>query len=617
MFDSLRRFIFGNPLSIHEAEEHKLGVPLGLAVFSSDALSSTAYATEEILIALVGTNFSGSITRIPLTVAIAIIGLIGLVIFSYRQVINAYPQGGGSYIVAKENLGKMPSLLAAASLLIDYILTVSVSTCAGVAAITSTGFIPHSLSVNLCIIFILFIMIINLRGLKESGLTFSFPVYLFLISMIVLIVMGFIKAIDGGFELHTILPNSSSLEPEGHGLTKLAFLLLFLKAFSHGCSGLTGIEAVADGVKAFKNPSSRNANHTMLTMAFFLSTIFLGITILAIAFNIHPMHGETVLSQIAKATFGQATFPYYVVQISTTLILVLAANTAFADFPRVANFLAADGYLPRQLANIGDRLVFNNGIAALGVISILLVILYRGDTHALIPLYAVGVFISFTTSQLGMVFHHLKNKGRNWKVGLLINLLGAVVTSIVAVIIMVEKFMEGAWILLLAIPLLIWIFLKIKEHYNQFVEQTRVTNAQEYLDIKDNKVLVLVSSLSKGSFQSVQYAQSISKNIEAVHIEFNQEATERFKKEWAEVYPDTKVTILTSPFRSLIRPLVQYIEEQKIENPHTWLTVIIPEFVTHELWHNVLHNQTAMLLKAFLRYKKGVVVTTVRFFLDD
>ncbi len=616
ILDSLRQIIFGTPLATEDEEEHKLGVPLGLAVFSADALSSTAYATEEILIALVGNNFVGALTTIPLAVAIAIIILIALVVFSYIQIIYAYPQGGGSYIVARENLGKMPSLLAAASLLIDYVLTVSVSTCAGVAAITSTGFIPHSFAVNLCIIFILIITMINLRGLKESGVTFAMPVYFFLLSMLFLLVMGFNKLIVGHFDFTSIFPGSHNT-PAGSSLTQFSFILLSLKAFSHGCSGLTGIEAVADGVKAFKAPSSKQANRTMLTMAVLLSTIFLGVTILAIAFHIEPREGETVLSQIAKATFGEVSPVYYLVQISTMLILVLAANTAFADFPRVANFLAADGYLPRQLANLGDRLVFNNGIAALGLISILLVVLYHGDTHSLIPLYAVGVFISFTTSQLGMVAHHRSRKGKNWKFGLTVNLCGAIVTSIVAVIIMVEKFVEGAWILLFVIPLLILLFLEVKKHYLQFVKQTKVIDKEEYLIDKENKVLVLVSSFSKGSFQAIQYAKSISNNIEAVHIEFNVEATAIFKKDWEESYPGTKLTVLESPYRSLVRPIVQYIEDQKTQNPHTWLTVIIPEFVTHELWHNILHNQTAMLLKAFLRFKKGVVVTTVRFFLDD
>ncbi len=616
ILDSLRQLIFGTPLATEDEEDHKLGVPLGLAVFSADALSSTAYATEEILIALVGNNFVGALTTIPLAVAIAIVILIALVVFSYRQIIYAYPQGGGSYIVARENLGKMPSLLAAASLLIDYVLTVSVSTCAGVAAITSTGFIPHSFAVNLCIIFILIITLINLRGLKESGVTFAMPVYFFLLSMLFLLVMGFNKLIVGHYDFSNIFPGSHNT-PAGSSLTQLSFIMLSLKAFSHGCSGLTGIEAVADGVKAFKAPSSKQANRTMLTMAVLLSTIFLGVTILAIAFHIVPVEGETVLSQIAKATFGVASPVYYLVQISTMLILVLAANTAFADFPRVANFLAADGYLPRQLANLGDRLVFNNGIAALGLISILLVVLYHGDTHSLIPLYAVGVFISFTTSQFGMVAHHRSHKGKNWKFGFVVNFCGAIVTSIVAVIIMVEKFVEGAWILLFAIPLLIALFLEVKKHYLQFVKQTKVIHREEYLEDKANKVLVLVSSFSKGSFQAIQYAKSISSNIEAVHIEFNPEATAVFKREWEESYPGAKLTILESPYRSLVRPIVLYIEEQKAQNPNTWLTVIIPEFVTHELWHNVLHNQTAMLLKAFLRFKKGVVVTTVRFFLDD
>jgi amino acid transporter len=611
MLSKLRNFIFGKPLASGTEEHHKLGVILGLAVFSSDALSSTAYATEEILLALHGLNYS-EIATITLVTLVAIILLIGIVVFSYRQVINAYPDGGGAYIVAKENLGKTPSLIAAASLLIDYVLTVSVSICAGVSAITATGIISPNMAVNCCIAFIILIMLVNLRGLKESGLVFSVPVYFFLISMFVIMIFGFIKLGQNNFASLNFSHQSTS-----NSLTQSAMLLIFLNAFSHGCSGLTGIEAVADGVRAFKAPSFKQANRTMLTMAILLSGIFGGITILSLAFGIMPQANQTVISQIAKTVYGNDSFMFFATQIATMLILVLAANTAFADFPRVANFLANDGYLPRQLSNLGDKLVFNNGIMVLSALSIFLVIIYKGNTHALIPLYAVGVFISFTLTQFGMVKRHARKKEGRWRFGLVVNCFGGIITSVVAVIITIEKLTEGAWIVLLAIPIIIRMFLAIKQHYLYFVKQIRPDEDHEAPELKSNKILIMVSSLSKGVIQSIAYAKTISNNIEALHVEVNPSATKNFQEDWKRFYPDLELTILPSPFRSLIQPISDHIEKLQEESKNQWITIVVPEFVTNKFWHNLLHNQTAFLLKAILRFRRGVVVTTVRFFLED
>lgn len=610
MPNKLSNFLFGKPLASGTEEHHKLGPILGLAVFSSDALSSTAYATEEILYALkhLGSN---QIIMLSLATLLAIILLIGLVVFSYRQVINAYPEGGGAYIVAKENLGKTPSLVAAASLLIDYVLTVSVSVCAGVSALTATGCLSPDWTVKFCVIFILAIMFVNLRGLKESGLIFSFPVYVFLGSMILLIITAFIKIFNGSFTPNIISGNYNFVSQNS------TLFFLFLNAFSHGCSGLTGIEAVADGVKAFREPSSKNANKTMLIMAILLSSIFASITILALVFKILPQSNQTIISQIAKITFGDSSFLFYLIQIATMAILILAANTAFADFPRVSNFLANDGYLPRQLSNLGDKLVFNNGIIALSILSISLVILYKGDTHALIPLYAVGVFISFSLTQFGMVKRHARKKLGSWRFGLTINLIGGIVTTIVAIIIAVEKFTEGAWIVLFAIPIIFKMFLAIKHHYIYFVKQIRLDEDQKLPQLKSNKVLIMVSSLSKGVIQAIAYAKTISNNIEVLHVEINPKATKEFCKEWQNFYPDLPLLILPSPYRSLIQPISDHIQKLQEESQNEWITVVVPEFVTNKFWHNFLHNQTALLLKAILRFRKGLVVTTVRFFLED
>ncbi len=617
MYKKLKQLLIGAPISSAHAEHQKLNVPLGLAVFAADALSSTAYATDEILIALAGSSYAALTGLISLPVALAIALLIVLVVISYRQIIKAYPDGGGAYIVARENLGTLPSHVAASALLIDYVLTVAVSISAGVAALTSTGLFPHQETTSLCVLFTIGIMLINLRGVKESGLAFAFPAYIFLFSMTALIGTGLWKLFSG-MAVPAIAPIASAHDPTGsQTFASIGFAFIFLKAFSHGCAGLTGIEAVSNGVKAFKEPRPDRANTTMTLMGLLLGGIFLGITYLAFGFHILPQENETILSQVASAVFGRGSALYLLVQFSTMILLILAANTAFADFPRVSSLLADDGFLPRQLMNLGDRLVFNNGITVLCLLSVILIIVFKGDTHALIPLYAVGVFVSFTCSQWGMVVHHRREKEPGWKQGIAINALGAVVTAIVTIILAVEKFTEGAWIVFVLSPLLIWMFNAVKRHYINIGRQL-VLPETGYCPIAiEHTVLVLVSSLNRGTIPAMEYAKTISNRVEAVHIELNPATTLRLQTSWAEWGCGIPLTVLKSPYRSLTEPLLDYIDEVEDRYEHNLVTIIVPEFVPKRWWHNLLHNQTALFLKAILRFRAGKVVTTVRYHLDE
>lgn len=610
----LKTILIGRPLPTEQAEHEKLNVPLGLAVFAADALSSTAYATDEVLIALAGAQGAG---QMSLPVAMAIVALIALVVISYRQVINAYPNGGGAYVVARRNLGIFPSHIAAASLMIDYMLTVAVSISAGIEAITSTKWISVEHTVFYCISCAVIIMVLNLRGVKESGRAFAVPAYTFILAMLSLVCYGI-------FKIHVLHDPAATgyqqavAHPAGFNWGDMAYMLLFLKAFSHGCAGLTGIEAVSNGVQSFEQPASGRANTTMTIMGILLSSIFLGITYIAFGYNIAPVADETILSQVATAVFGHNTFMYFLVQITTMILLILAANTAFAGFPGVANLLADDGYLPRQLKNIGDRLVFNNGILILGFISMSLIWLYQGNTHSLIPLYSVGVFISFTLSQSGMVIHHLREREKGWRPALLVNAFGACVTALVTVILAIEKFTEGAWIVMVAVPALIYFFRTVKRHYMSIGKQLALDVDFHFPVPQKHKVLVLVSALGKGTVPALEYARAMSPEAEAVHVELNPEAAKRLRTNWEKWGAGIPLVILPSPFRSISEPLLEYLDEIDREyGGDAWVTIVIPEFVTKEFWHNFLHNQSALMLSTLLRFRKGKIVTTVRFFLDE
>jgi len=605
MFKTLKKFVLGPPLRSAEIHEQKLSKKVALAVFSSDALSSVAYATEEILLVLVTAGMAAVQLSLPIAIAIGI--LLIILVSSYRETIQAYPSGGGAYIVAKENLGTYPGLIAGASLLTDYILTVSVSIASGTAAITSAfpSLLPYKIPI--CIFFVFLITVANLRGIKESGFIFSIPTYLFVFSFLTLIVVGLYRYFLGApIEVH----EPSHYPPVSHALT----YFLILRAFSSGCAALTGVEAISNGVPAFKPPESRNANTTLVWMALILLTLFVGVTELARFYHVLPKPDETVVSQIARAVFGHGFF-YYVIQAATAMILILAANTAFADFPRLASLLARDGYMPRQLSSLGDRLAFSNGIILLGVASALLIVLFNANVHSLIPLYAVGVFTSFTLSQSGMVRHWVKLKGRGWFRKVIINGIGATATFVTLLVIASTKFTHGAWMVIIFVPAIILWFLSVHNHYRDIVDQLH-PNLGDLLPPKLHRVLIPISTFHKGTAKAISYALSISNDVRAIYIALDPERSEKIKDIWKNWCIDIPLVILQSPYRSIIRPLLDYIDELQKEEKDQLITVILPEFVAAKWWQQILHNQTALLIRGILMFKKGVTVTSVRHFLD-
>lgn len=612
MLSAFKKFLIGDPLESHHLSHERLSIPLALSVFAADALSSTAFATEEILIAIYGSVFAAQIHLLTIPVAIAIVILIAIVSLSYLQVVAAYPENGGTYAVSKDRLGITASHLAGASLLVDYVLVVAVGVSAGVAAISSTGLISEHWNTMLALGFIVLMTVINLRGVRESGKVLAFPAYLFIGSMVLLVGMGIYQWGQSGF----IWPRTI-IRPVGFSWANTALVMVLLNAFSHGCSALTGIEAVSNGVQVFREPVEKNAQKTILWIGFILAGIFLGVTLLAIVFQVVPKASETVMSQVARAVFGGNSFFYYLIQASTLAILVLSANTSFAGFPRLTSILADDGYLPRQLMSLGDKLVFSNGIIILAVLSGLLVWMFHSETHALIPLFAIGVFLSFTLAQGGMVIYHWQEKHPGWKGSLLINGLGMLTTGLTTLILIYEKFSEGAWIVLVAIPLIMWTFQSVKSHYNDIADQLALPE-EDYCPVPiEHTVLVLVSSLNRGTIPALEYAKTISDRVEAIHVSLNPKATERLKQAWAKWGCNIPLTVLDSPYRNLVGPILKYVDEVEDRYEHDLVTIIVPEFVTTKWWHLILHNQTAVLIKALLRLRRGKVVTTVRFHLDD
>jgi len=605
MLKTLKKIVLGPPLASADLHHQKLTKKVALAVFSSDALSSVAYATEEILLVLVTAGMAAVQLSLPIAIAIGI--LLIIVVTSYSETIHAYPSGGGAYIVAKENLGTYPGLVAAASLLTDYILTVSVSIASGIAAVTSA--FPHlyPYRVLICLFCILIITLANLRGLKESGAIFAVPTYLFVFSFSALILFGFYRYFFGApVEVHA----ATHYPPATHFLT----YFLILRAFSSGCAALTGVEAISNGVPAFKAPESRNANVTLVWMGLILLAMFLGITELARFYHILPVADETVVSQIARNVFGTGPF-YYVIQAATAMILVLAANTSFADFPRLSSLLAKDGYMPRQLASLGDRLAFSNGILLLGIASGVLIVLFGANTHHLIPLYAVGVFTSFSLSQSGMVVHWVKLKGRGWIRKVLINGLGALATFVTLLVIASTKFAHGAWMVIVFIPLVIFWFVAVHNHYRDIVDQLH-PNLNDLLPPKLHRVLVPISAFHKGTAKAISYALSMSTDVRAVYIALDPERAAKMPEIWRNWCIDIPLVILESPYRSVIRPLLDYIDELQKEEKDQLITVILPEFVAAKWWQQILHNQTALMIRGILMFKRGVSVTSVRHFLD-
>ena len=603
MASSLKRIILGRPLESAAERHERLGKIAGLAVFASDALSSVAYGTEEVLLVLVTAGSAALSLSYPIMVGIAI--LVGIVAASYWQTIHAYPSGGGSYIVAKDNLGTLPGLIAGASLLIDYVLTVAVSTASGVAAITSAvpAFFPWR--VELCVICVTLVTIANLRGVRESGRLFTVPTYWFIGSMFLLILAGFLRVATGTTQPPPLVEVQA---------TQALTLFLILRAFSSGCATLTGIEAVSNGIPAFRPPEPRNASTTLVWMAAILAATSLGIAYLAHAYHIVPSESETVVSMLARNAFGRNLL-YYNIQASTALILFLAVNTSYQDFPRLSSILARDGFMPRQMANRGDRLVFSNGIIILAGLSILLLVAFHGETHALIPLYAVGVFLSFTLSQSGMVRHWLKEKHPSPH-HIALNGLGALTTGIVTVVIAVSKFTHGAWMVIVLIPLIVLALRRVQDHYQQVAQRLSLQGANRPR-IGKNPVVVLVAGLHRGTVEAIEYAKSISPNVTALTVDLDPTQTSKLRLRWAEWAPDVPLVVLESPYRSILQPLLEYIDRMERQGEGKYLTVVIPEFIPKHWWEHFLHNQTALLVKAALLFRPGKVTVSVPYHLGE
>jgi amino acid transporter len=613
---SLRRMLFGQPLATARAHDERLPKILALPIFASDALSSSAYATEEILLALLlaGTAFF----HLSFPIAIAIAVLLGLVAFSYRQTVLHYSAGGGAYIVARDNLGDVPATIAGASLLIDYMLTVSVSTAAGVAALTSTPALdqwaPHRVWIGVGLI--AFIAIANLRGVRESGLFFAIPSYSFILIMLTMIATGLWRYLSGAGPA-TVLNQT----PEVGVIQPLTWFLV-LRAFSSGCAALTGVEAISNGVQAFRKPEGRNAAATMIWLAVLLATIFLGLSFLASAWHQfspsqivpHAHGGETIVSQVAKACVGTGPF-YYAVQFATALILVLAANTSFSGFPRLSALLAQDKFLPRQFANVGDKLVYDNGIIILAILASSMIILFGGKAHALIPLYAVGVFLSFTISQTGMVKRWLTRKEPGWRGNALINGTGALVTGIVLIVIAATKFTHGAWMVVVLIPTIVFGFFRIQGHYARLAKRLSL-EGYTMPRPRHNTVLILAANINRGVLPALSYAKSISHDVRAVYVEQDPEATARLQAKWEKWGMEIPLVVLESPYRSLTEPVLRYIDQVEAERDDDLITVVIPEFVAPRIWEKLLHNHSGLMLKLALLWKRDVVVTNVRYWVE-
>jgi amino acid transporter len=600
----LKRVMLGRPLESLHLESERLTRVTGLAILSSDALSSVAYATEAMLLVLMAAGAVG--TARATTVGAFIVLLLAIVVTSYHQTVQAYPQGGGAYFVAKENLGTSFGLVAAAALLVDYTLTVAVSVAAGVDAITSAfpALVAHRIAMGLAAIAV--ISIGNLRGVRESGAIFSAPTYLFIGMFALMIVVNVVHPFGYWAPAGTAAPTAT---------TALTTWLL-LRAFASGCSALTGVEAISNGVPVFRPPEAQNAAAVMVWMGLILGAFFIGSTYLAHHFGVLPVGDQTVISQLGHGAFGNSP-AYFLLQFSTALILILAANTSFADFPRLASILGRDCYLPRQLANRGDRLVFSNGILVLAFVAGLLLWAFRGDTHALIPLYAIGVFVSFTMSQAGMARRFVVRRERGWRRHAVISGVGAVATGVVVLIEVTTKFVEGAWISALLIGLLVLAFYEMHAHYRYYAEQL---SSKEWQPVwpRRHVVVVPVAGVSKSTASALAYALLLSpQHLHAVAVATDPARVRPLQDEWDLWDSGVPLDVVVSPYRSIVGPLLDYINKVAADEQPDWLTVVLPEVMPARWWHAFLHNQTVYAIKAALLFRPNVVVTTVRYHLEQ
>jgi len=604
MLHALKRVLVGTPMATAQARHERLAKIPALAIFCSDALSSVAYAPEEIRLALIAAGAAALSLSVPIAVAIAM--LIAIVATSYWQTIHAYPAGGGAYTVAKENLGLLPGLTAGASLLVGYVLTVAVSVAAGVAAVTSAFPPLYRSRVWLGIVCVIFLSVINLRGIRETGRIFAVPTYWFLASLGIVISVGLFRLGSGGDEGPWRVLPERDVAPG---------TFLVLRAFSAGCVALTGIEAVANCVQAFKPPEARNAGITLGWMAAILGFLFLSLSFLTDAFHLLPREGETLVSQLARQVLGPGPL-YLMVQAATMVILLLAANTCYAGFPMLASLLAKDRFLPRQLANLGDRLVYSNGILFLSGLSIFLLVAFQGDTHSLLPLYAFGVFLSFTLSQLGMVLRWAGLRGRHWIHHAAVNTVGATVTAVVMSVVGITRFSEGAWMVIIVIPILVLGFLTVRRHYETLARQLSLDGFVPP-KLGRHPVVVLVAGLHRGVVTALTYAKAISPNVTAITVDIDPTATSRLRMQWQEWAPDVPLIVLDSPYRSVLLPVLNYIDQMEKQREGAYVTIILPEFIPARWWQHLLHNQTALLIKGALLFRRGKLVMSIPYHLEQ
>ena len=615
-FMRAKRLLVGRPLASERLEHEKLSKTTALAVLSSDAISSVAYATEQILFVLAVLPGVAA-TAYVFPISVVIVALLVLVGLSYRQTIFAYPGGGGSFTVAKDNLGVRAGLVAAAALLTDYVLTVSVSISGGIAAITSAYPALATYKVTLCIGAILLLMIVNLRGVRESGALFSLPTYVFIVMMLALIGVGLYRLSMG----HATAPVAGPphVDPVSQRVGQLsapaafAFLYLMLRGFAEGCAAMTGTEAISNGITAFRAPAPRNAAKTLGWMVGILAVFFLGVSWLAQQYAVMPAQNETVLSQLGRHIFGDGKI-YFIFQYATFAILVLAANTAFADFPRLASILASEKFMPRQLAARGDRLAFSNGIVMLALVAMLLVWIFHAQTTALIPLYAIGVFVCFTLSQAGMVRHWFTTHEAGWKWKAVLNGMGAIATGLVSIVQVVTKFTSGAWIVVVLIPLIILLLRAIHEHYRLFADEVKFVGHSPIVPLH-HTVVVPINAITKATAGALVYATTISADVHAIYIDLDSDATEQLRKDWERWDIGVDLVVIQSPYRSVLRPLVEYVESQRQDAPGELVTVVVPEIVPRRWWEHFLHNKTALYIRTAFLFKPNVVVTAVPFHL--
>jgi len=619
---SIRTWLIGRPLQTADAPNQAIGKRIGLAVFSSDAMSSVAYGPQEMMLVLAAAGTAGLAYSMPL--AIAIVALLTILTISYEQTIHAYPGGGGAYIVARDNLGELPAQTAGAALLTDYILTVAVSIASGVAQIASAFPALSPYRVELSIAMVLLVMLINLRGVKESGAIFSVPTYFFLVMAFLTVGVGLIRYSLGTLGTVTDPPPLELL----HGAQALS-LLLILRAFAGGTTALTGVEAISNGIPAFREPRSRNAGTTLIFMSAILGFLLLGITFLATKTGAVPSEAETMISQIARTVYGNRGLLYLATMASTTLILLMAANTSYADFPRLSALVAADGFLPRQLTYKGSRLVYSRGIVALGLIACALIVIFKASVTALIPLYAIGVFLSFTLSQTGMarrwwrVGHlaegqEIRDQGSTlryepgWPTKMIINAVGSVCTFIVMLVFAATKFRDGAWIIVVLVPALVLIFFRIHHHYRDLAKDLSLEAYGAPPRAARHRVILPIGGVHRGSLTALSYARALSDDVTVVYVSIDEADAEKIRRKWDAWGEGVRLVILNSPYRLLIEPLLQYVEQiADSRQPNEILTIVVPQFVPKHWWENLLHTQTASTLRMALLFKPGIVITDV------